>query len=473
MVLGDHGQTMEGDHGGGGAEETTSLLAVIDVSGAAAAAESATDVQAAKARASGACGSDASGADDWKSGAASAAPADCTTTSEAAALPASEYLPFMVEAYRHTAARKAAAAVVVAAANSSSSSSSVSSIEEQQRRPAGNCCRRLLCCRAIPQVDFAPTLSLLLGLPPPYSSIGKVDPGVWGLLLPRHASSGSQGVCSRGAGNDKSTAADQPNSQTVSSEASGGGSSAALVDWLHGYVDALRCNALQVSRYLAAYSRQRAAAASGQLPAQALAESVKLLDNAESAMHAARGGISNSTVSAADEAADRLAAAASAYLRYLEASSRLARHAFGRLDYKRMALGCALLLAALALQLATIWCVRANAPAARRRRRHWLLGILSQPRVLPHHRTKLFITHCWCLLYLPHRTMQAASHGDRSSLPPLTLQLRHSGCGEGDKQHQPPDYETWLYQQPLQHGSLSRGDFRPWGIAVQRWSDAA
>ncbi|GAQ80076.1 phosphatidylinositol glycan class O [Klebsormidium nitens] len=178
-------------------------------------------------------------------------------------------------------------------------------------------------CATLPQVDFAPTLAMLLGVPIPYASVGKISPELWALCahswtekVPPSDVSHSTPLNSRcqaakvpplcrnpSATNEHGTekrhhvgsAKNQrsvlgSNAETGAESRSGGGSAeeyrcehrsrsgedvevpisdeARLDTWLAGYLRALAVNSAQVQRYLDQYS----AAATSPFPAAQLAK---------------------------------------------------------------------------------------------------------------------------------------------------------------------------------------------------------
>lgn len=97
----------------------------------------------------------------------------------------------------------------------------------------------------MPQVDITSTLALLMGLPVPYSNVGKVDAHMW-----RVAHGGAAG----------STMDEQhlhlhaeEEGHGCSGSGSGRGGSACCCGWLLSYVDALHSNAQQVGLHTSCY----------------------------------------------------------------------------------------------------------------------------------------------------------------------------------------------------------------------------
>ncbi|KAL2902722.1 GPI ethanolamine phosphate transferase 3 [Bienertia sinuspersici] len=85
-----------------------------------------------------------------------------------------------------------------------------------------------LCISTIEQLDFAATMSAMLGVPFPFGSIGRVNPQLYSLGA---GTSLSQGIQVKGHGNDSSS-----------------------MKWMHHYVNSLCINAWQVKRYIDVYS---------------------------------------------------------------------------------------------------------------------------------------------------------------------------------------------------------------------------
>jgi hypothetical protein len=160
------------------------------------------------------------------------------------------------------------------------------------------------CQEEIQQVDLTPTLALLLGLPIPYGSIGKVPQQLWSVL----AANGSSAAAGGHAHPDASCAL-----------GAGAGS----------YAAALADNADQVHTYLGSY------AAAASLPARRLAESEALYAAAQQ-LRASDAGLQDSV---------------DAELAYLEAAGQLARAQFTQFDLRFMLAGCCAAAAVLLWQL--------------------------------------------------------------------------------------------------------------------------
>lgn len=194
LMMGDHGQTLGGDHGGGSPDETGSVL-FAGALGRMAAAMAAAPPQAA------------SGTDE----------AACA----AAGLPP-----------RATHQQQGQQQVAQGA------SASAAFLHSWW----GGNCPPVLCHTEIPQVDLTPTLSLLLGLPIPYGNIGKVPPQLWS-VLGGGTSGSSSAALGDGASADSKCMGERALEGAGACAADGGGDAA----WLRSYEAALEANADQVS----------------------------------------------------------------------------------------------------------------------------------------------------------------------------------------------------------------------------------
>ncbi|GLC62228.1 hypothetical protein PLESTB_001857500 [Pleodorina starrii] len=245
LVLGDHGQTMSGDHGGGSDEERDSVLLAFHMGrwrgrrdragrpGAPAAPAAA--ATAAVAAADGAATGAASVAAAGGSGAQSGNDPEGKAATAAA-----------------TAAAAAAAAAAAGAVRGKGD-------EAPELGPEPE---------VVPQIDLTPTLALLLGLPIPYGNLGKVNRRLCALA---HAEPGRRTDSRPRPGGDADPAAGGGGvadgglaPETTKLRRRGG-----------SYVAALRANAVQVDRYLASY------AARGGLPSGELAHCRRLLHDAQ------------------------------------------------------------------------------------------------------------------------------------------------------------------------------------------------
>ena len=207
LVWGDHGQTDAGDHGGGSAPEVDSALVAIDLA-------------ALHALRRGGSGSGSGSGDDIGSGIDNSGSGDGRNTD----------VPEEPEA----------AATAAAAADKQCSSSAVDSAGLPLQQCWAGQQSRGEAWPVLPQVDFAPSLAALLGVPIPFGSIGRISRPLWHL---------------RGCNGQASAA-----------------------DCRRRYAAALQANAWQVQRYLDAY----AASDGGDLPKVELQRSRALYEAAAS-----------------------------------------------------------------------------------------------------------------------------------------------------------------------------------------------
>ncbi|KAK3257469.1 hypothetical protein CYMTET_33452 [Cymbomonas tetramitiformis] len=195
------------------------------------------------------------------------------------------------------------------------------------------------CGGVMPQLDFAPTMAMLLGVPIPFGSVGRVSAAAWALAgdAPRRAA----GVRPGSAGGED--AVEQANSRHM--------------EWLRSYTDALRVNAWQVHRYLESYvdaggSLGGSAAVDldamyhrnvlPYLSGQAQADS-SMPDEGSAAGEGQRGDLMEQCV---------------AYMQYLAAAAQLARSHWTQFSGPEMCAGIALLAATTAfsgLAAAALW----------------------------------------------------------------------------------------------------------------------
>lgn len=171
LVSGDHGQTLGGDHGGGSPEEVDSALVAVDVG-----ALRASLAEQAGQRESGQ-GAGAAGSARRTAGAGLAAPAPCR-------------------------------------ANCSCG------VEGNQ------------CAPDLHQMDLAPTLAAMLGVPIPFGNLGKLSAELWQLTL-------SQSTPRSSAATAAAAAAEPPETEAA---------------WERSLAGALLANARQVHAYLNAYA---------------------------------------------------------------------------------------------------------------------------------------------------------------------------------------------------------------------------
>lgn len=200
LVSGDHGQTLGGDHGGGSPEEVDSALVAVDV-GALHASQAAQPEQHGAGQGAGVARSEPG--NDGSAAAGLAAPAPCR-------------------------------------ANCSCG------VEANQ------------CAPDLPQMDLAPTLAAMLGVPIPFGNLGKLSGELWQLTLRQHSSASPAATHAADAGAHAA-----------------GPETAASAAWERSLADALLANVRQVHAYLGAYSATAGAsfsrAALAALEAQLLA----------------------------------------------------------------------------------------------------------------------------------------------------------------------------------------------------------
>ncbi|KAL4452193.1 hypothetical protein ABPG75_007855 [Micractinium tetrahymenae] len=254
LVSGDHGQTLGGDHGGGSPEEVDSALVGVDI-GALRASLAGQAGQQADGQGAEAAGSGASGAASSASSRAAAglaAPAPCR-------------------------------------ANCSCG------VERNQ------------CAPDLLQMDLAPTLAAMLGVPIPFGNLGRLSAELWQLTLPQH-----------------------------------GGSATAATAWERSLADALLANARQVHAYLNAY----AATAGTSFSRAALAALNAQFDELE-------------------DAASDAAASVARCQRFLGEAAAVAREQWTQFGDTSMVAGLVLFAAVLVLQAAAAFrgAVTGSAPA--------------------------------------------------------------------------------------------------------------
>ncbi len=179
LVAGDHGQTLGGDHGGGSPEEVDSALVAVDI-GALRASLAKEAGQSGNGQAAGSTGGGAGAPSGGARGVAFAGPA----------------------------------APAPCRANCSCG------VEGNQ------------CAPDLHQMDLAPTLAAMLGVPIPFGNLGKLSPEMWQLTLRQHAGCSSADAAA-------AAAAEPP---------------AAPAAWERSLADALLANARQVHAYLNAYA---------------------------------------------------------------------------------------------------------------------------------------------------------------------------------------------------------------------------
>jgi phosphatidylinositol glycan class O len=305
LVFGDHGQTLAGDHGGGAPAETDSALLVADVGRLRAWR----DARRARRRRQG-----------QRRGRRRAAAAAASTSPPNAAMFDETHRAWSPYALRELARAAAAAANERAwRLGGGGGGEEEEAMPPQAPPPSVD----LACTGSVPQVDFTPTVSLLLGLPIPYGSIGKVPAELWAVLAP--------GPKRGGGGEDGGNGALAPETTTPTTTESG---------WLRSYASALAANAAQARAYLDSYAR------AASLPHGELRRCRALFEESEAAEAAAAAADNNQ-----QQQQDRLIAAIAARSRFLDASAALFRAQFTQFGVGWILGGCAAAVAALLLQL--------------------------------------------------------------------------------------------------------------------------
>eukprot|EP00798_Chlamydomonas_sp_ICE-L_P021912 gene21912-28954_t len=222
---------------------------------------------------------------------------------------------------------------------------------------------RLDCTRRVPQLDFAVGMSLMLGLPIPFGSLGRLDPDWWWWAASSEPSrspflgSGTETKTKSGAepGGHSGKSDAEPGGHSGKSGADPGGHSGNNVKMLASYVDALYINVQQVHLYLTTYAshaslptREMATCNSLFQAAQAsyapLRDKIRAVLHPLATPHSDRVDVADHTVASTDRQADMadLMAASADLLLYLESTALMARSKFTRFHLGLMALGCAL-----------------------------------------------------------------------------------------------------------------------------------
>ncbi|KAG2425616.1 hypothetical protein HYH02_014990 [Chlamydomonas schloesseri] len=333
LVMGDHGQTLSGDHGGGSDEERDSVLLAFNVG--------AWRAEKDRHRPSNTSSADSSGGYDNN----------------------------MPSKPQNGGSSVASASGAAGTAGDGACS------PEPGRGPHGGAAEPV----AIPQIDLTPSLALLLGLPIPFGNMGKLNRRLWQLGHGpwRGTATG------RNSGNTGDTVA--PAAAAAAGGETGRGAQRAR------YLDALRANAVQVDRYLTAY------AARGGLPATELGHCRRIFAAAQEAYAAASAiaGLGADAAGSRNPVApeaqghdafaqavpkEAQARAEAAFEAFLEAAGALARRKFTRFDLPFMTAGALLgVMACLGLHawmLVRLWCASGGraAPAA--------VAVLTHPQSL-------------------------------------------------------------------------------------------
>ena len=149
LVMSDHGQTLGGDHGGGSSDEVDSILLAANLQ----------KMHKVVRTSAGATGEQFSGFD-------------------------------MTLQHLHSSSCKHELKTGNSSGSSDSSSSSEAAAGSGEDGTAGasstcsgaSFARACVCASSIPQIDFTPTVSHLLGLPVPFGNLGKVPALLWAVL---------------------------------------------------------------------------------------------------------------------------------------------------------------------------------------------------------------------------------------------------------------------------------------------------
>eukprot|EP00958_Prasinococcus_capsulatus_P012182 scaffold1210_cov410-Prasinococcus_capsulatus_cf.AAC.15 len=192
------------------------------------------------------------------------------------------------------------------------------------------------CYSAIPQINLAPSLALLLGFAIPYGSLGTVSPELWFLASSQTAERDHQ-------------------------------------HWIQSYADALQVNSAQVQRYLKAYSTAFTASSLSQASD---AELGAILERAEESKKLSYVGGSDSVGSTEDaqERIRQLEQAILLYQTYLAGVADIARAAWTQFTPGYMVLGVILLVVSAFLILTLFVSVRSRLDTAIA-----LVGLVLQP----------------------------------------------------------------------------------------------
>ncbi len=148
LVMGDHGQTMGGDHGGGSAHETDSVLLAVSLQKLHAALQRRQQRREKEEHGS-------QQQEDVQHQSREQHRSDATA---------------FLQQLHTTPGRRSPA---INAGNSSSS---------RQPGPVPHPARQLVCAQSIPQIDLTPTLAVLLGVAVPYGNVGRLAPELWAVL---------------------------------------------------------------------------------------------------------------------------------------------------------------------------------------------------------------------------------------------------------------------------------------------------
>ncbi|KNA18547.1 hypothetical protein SOVF_069740 [Spinacia oleracea] len=181
-----------------------------------------------------------------------------------------------------------------------------------------------LCVGTVEQLDFAVTMSAMLGVPFPFGSIGRVNPQLYSLGAGDFL---SQGIQVEGHENDSN-----------------------IMRWMQPYVNALCVNAWQVKRYIDVYS---ASSVIG-FPSEDLLHVAEMYSVAqENWMHVVKGSLSHmnescpSSFSAIKKQIDM-------YAQFLDSVIGLARSKWTEFNLKLMVVGLSIIFLSLLVQVVAI-----------------------------------------------------------------------------------------------------------------------
>ena len=215
LVLGDHGQTMTGDHGGQDPEETDSVLVAAVLGGGGADSSS-------SARGAGVGGG----------------PGDSPVRGGGGL-------------GRGGVRRQLHDQVKLLRAHADMDGNTSAGETANAPRSLIRCSQTAVrtwaedCLRVMPQLDFAATLAMLMGARVPYSSLGSVDPELWALAAGHYRGASS----SRETGSGESDAGGDGGEDDFSAEDSDG----LACELARSYSLALEHNVVQVNEYVRAY----------------------------------------------------------------------------------------------------------------------------------------------------------------------------------------------------------------------------
>uniref|UniRef100_A0A803LWD1 GPI ethanolamine phosphate transferase 2 C-terminal domain-containing protein n=2 Tax=Chenopodium quinoa TaxID=63459 RepID=A0A803LWD1_CHEQI len=181
-----------------------------------------------------------------------------------------------------------------------------------------------LCVGTIEQLDFAVTISAMLGVPFPFGSIGRVNPQLYSLGAGNFL---SQGIKMEGHENDSN-----------------------IVRWMQHYVNALCINAWQVKRYIDVYS---ASSVIG-FPSEDLLHVADMYSQAqENWLHVVKGSLSHMNESC-PSSSPALMRQIDMYAHFLDSVIGLARSKWTEFNLKLMVVGLSIIFLSLLVQVFAI-----------------------------------------------------------------------------------------------------------------------